>query len=242
LRRVICGVMAEQQNNLLWKKCEDGKVEKVRQALQAGADPNTTGGPCDDTCLMEAAYYNHDKVVALLLAHPNIQVNAKSEYNRTALHYACARGSLASLSKLLATPGVQLNERNTRGQTPIMDAIDDGQTEAVRQMAAVKEVDLDVKDNQGRSLEKYANRWAGDAAPAIVQVLEEARQKRRLVIVKEQTAKVGKVLLDGLYDPESVLNMLRMPIVKSPLMKRIWDLVTEDWQVYNEGGSAGEAP
>ena len=40
-----------------------------------------------------------------------------------------------------------------------------------------------------------------------------------------------QVLLDGLYDPESNLSKLRMPAVKSPLMKIIWDKVTEDWQV-----------
>ena len=40
-----------------------------------------------------------------------------------------------------------------------------------------------------------------------------------------------QVLLDGLYDTESNLSKLRMPAVKSPLMKMIWDKVTEDWQV-----------
>ena len=40
-----------------------------------------------------------------------------------------------------------------------------------------------------------------------------------------------QVMLDGLYDPESNLSKLRMPAVKSPLMKIIWDKVTEDWQV-----------
>merc|ERR1712192_254627 len=147
---------------------------------------------------------------------------------------------MGSLSKLLAAPGLQLNERDDFGDTPIMRAIGYGKTEAVLQMAAVREVDLDVKDNQGNSLQEFANRWAGEAAPAIVQILEEARQRRRLV--KEQKAKVLKVLLDGLHDSGSVLNMLRMPAVKSPLMKLIWDKVTEDWQVFNEGGSAGEAP
>ena len=41
----------------------------------------------------------------------------------------------------------------------------------------------------------------------------------------------NQVLLDGLHDPDSALNMLRMPAVKNPLIKKIWDLVTEDWQV-----------
>ena len=43
-----------------------------------------------------------------------------------------------------------------------------------------------------------------------------------------------KVLLDGLHDPESSLNMLRWPNdVRSPVMKMIWDLVTEDWEVFS---------
>ena len=153
MRRVLCGVMAEQKNNLLWKKCIDGRLEEVRKALQAGADPNTHGGYYNATCLMMAAVNNHDKVVALLLSSPGIKVNAKDNGGWTALHFACGNGCLASLSKLLAAPGVQLNERNNWGHTPIMEAILQGETEAVRQMAAVKEVDLDVKDNQGRSLE-----------------------------------------------------------------------------------------
>ena len=148
--------MAEQLNSLLWENCKDGKVEEVREALQQGADPNTDP---NYSCLMMAVAMHFDEVVTLLLAHPNIQVNAKNEYNRsTALHWACNIGSLASLSKLLAAPGLQLNERNRYGKTPIMDAIAKGKTEAVLQMAAVREVDLDVKDRDGRNLEKFAHR------------------------------------------------------------------------------------
>ena len=41
-----------------------------------------------------------------------------------------------------------------------------------------------------------------------------------------------KVLVDGLHDPDSSLNMLRWPNdVRSPVMEMIWDKVTEDWQV-----------
>ena len=99
-------IMLDQEN--LWEKCSAGKLEEVREELQAGADPNSTGGPRTSTCLMEASWKNHDEVVALLLAHPNIQVNAKDNDNDTALHGACNNGCLASLSKLLEAPGVQL--------------------------------------------------------------------------------------------------------------------------------------
>ena len=45
---------------------------------------------------------------------------------------------------------------------------------------------------------------------------------------------VQKVLLDGLHDPESSLNMLREPNdVRRPVMEMIWAKVTEDWQVFS---------
>ena len=45
--------------------------------------------------------------------------------------------------------------------------------------------------------------------------------------------KILEVLLDGLHDPESSLNMLREPNdVRRPVMEMIWAKVTEDWQVF----------
>ena len=41
-----------------------------------------------------------------------------------------------------------------------------------------------------------------------------------------------QVLLDGLHDPESPINLLREPNdVRRPVMEGIWAMVAEDWQV-----------
>ena len=149
--------MAEQLNNLLWEKCDYGRVEEARQALAAGADPNARGGLFNGTCLMVAATFDHDRVVELLLSTPNIQVNAKNKYDMTALHFACYTGNPAIIAMILSSPGVQLNERDEDGCTPIMWAAQN-RTRAVLQMAAVPQVCLDVKDDKGRSLEQLANR------------------------------------------------------------------------------------
>ena len=150
--------MPGEERSKLWEKCMLGKVEEVRKALEEGADPNTTDGEREITCLMVALEKNQAKVVDLLISCPAIEVNAKDPINRTALHFACWKGNVAMLSKLLAIPGLLLNERMDRGRTPIMAAVKFGRPDAVRLMAAVSEVDLDVKDNDGNNLEQYAAR------------------------------------------------------------------------------------
>ena len=53
LRELLQESASIKENNL-WGKCADGKVEEVKEALEAGADPNTRGGPEMMTCLMVA--------------------------------------------------------------------------------------------------------------------------------------------------------------------------------------------
>ena len=154
----------EEQNYLLWDNCSFGRLEEVREALQAGADPNFVNSyySSNRTCLMEAARWGYDGVVALLLSSPGIRVNTKDEFDQTALHMVCRNydfldgRSLACLPVLLARPDLLLNERNDWGFTPIMSAILGRQTEAVLQMASLPNVCLDMKDNKGRSLEEIA--------------------------------------------------------------------------------------
>ena len=152
--------MAAHQNILL-AMCSLGELQMARELILAGADPNTKVGRNNWTCLMVAILGSQEEVVDLLLAQPGLDVNAKNDNNRTALHYACDKGNIAILSKLLAVPGILVNERDSDGWTPIMLAIysEAVRVMAVRVMAAVEEVDLDVSHN-GRSLEDLAHRRA----------------------------------------------------------------------------------
>jgi len=217
-----------------------GELQMARKLLLAGADPNAKVGRDNWTCLMEAIRRNHEAVVDLLLAQPSIEVNAKNNKNGTALHFACRTrtGNIAILSKLLAVPGILVNERDSDGWTPIMLAIysEAVRVMAVRVMAAVEEVDLDVSHN-GRSLEDLAHRYPGEAAVAIVGILGEERQRReeKKRLVREQKKRVGKVLLDGIYDEDSTLHKLRSPrCVVEDVMPIVWEHLSWNWQVYDE--------
>ena len=70
----------------LWNLCRSGTLDQVKAALEAGADPNTTGeSPQHDwgeptwTWLMTAVYDKRVDLVDLLLSQPSIDVNAKAQ-------------------------------------------------------------------------------------------------------------------------------------------------------------------
>ena len=149
--------MAAGQPSLI-QMCAGGWVEGVRQALQAGAGPNTDDGH-SMTPLMYAVVGRQSKVVSLLLSWPGVDANAKDEenMNKTALDWACEAADIAVLQLLLAVPGLELNER-TSGEgryTPIQRAIAVGATEVFRILANLDGVDLDVKTDEGETLEEY---------------------------------------------------------------------------------------
>jgi len=61
-------------------------------------------------------------VIPLLLAHPDIDVNAKSKYGgSTPFFYACG-GHTSCVREMLKDPGVKVNEPNNIGETPLWRA------------------------------------------------------------------------------------------------------------------------
>ena len=122
---------------------DEERLEKVNVALEAGEDPNTSGGEWERTCLMVAVLRQWDQVVAKLLSCPGINVNAKDKNNMKALHHAACFGNVGILKMLMATPGILHNEKDLWGWTPIQAAAMRGQTDIVREMAKCPHVNLD---------------------------------------------------------------------------------------------------
>lgn len=93
-----------------------GHVRVVRQLLAAGADVNRPD-VYRWTPLMRAVYERRPAVVAALLNHPQVAVNAVSDQGSSALHLAAIvgeRGSVVELIEHGADPGL----RDHAGRTP----------------------------------------------------------------------------------------------------------------------------
>ena len=111
----------------IWRACERGTLERVRQLIQDGQDVNR-GDSYRTTPLMFAAYFGHDEVVHELIG-AGADVNRKDKYKQSALHWASSCGH-SSVVKTLAEAGANLNEQEW-GVTPLMDAAAKGHANVV---------------------------------------------------------------------------------------------------------------
>merc|ERR1719458_996623 len=71
--------------------------------------------------------------------------------------------------------------------------------------------------------------------PETRKVVAEAKQRReeKRRLIREQQRQVSKVLLDGLYDPDSPISKLLG--VRTEIMGEIiWQQLVENWQIYPE--------
>ena len=183
------GEQLAQNVNNMWQVCVRGRLEEVIMALEAGGDPESTGGQDRTTCLMEAVRRGRKLMVAKLLSVPGINVNAKDLLGATALHYACLNFStllnyeVGILNMLLSCPGLLYNEKTNGGETPVMLAARYGSEELLRVMVSNAKVDLDVVDNDGLKLEEsldgFEDRGFTVPKARVLQIVEEARKRRR---------------------------------------------------------------
>ena len=71
----------------------------VEQSLSAGREVNSRDSD-GNTGLMLAICYNKQEVMELLLAHPEVDINARNKAQMTPLHLAVQLGDLALVSRL----------------------------------------------------------------------------------------------------------------------------------------------
>jgi len=93
-----------------------GDVERVRELLKKGVDPNAKN-EYGDTPLHLAAFWGHVDVVKLLLEH-GADPNTQDKAGRTPLHVAASMGHV-DVVRLLLEHGADPSIRNRDGKTPL---------------------------------------------------------------------------------------------------------------------------
>lgn len=142
---------------LLRQSAYDGKLEKVRELLDAGVDVNAQDGD-GHTALMFAAFNGHSEIVLLLLDHEAV-IERRDLMGRTALLYA-ATGPFPETVKILLDKGAEPNIVDSNEHfSPLMHAAAEGNLDVVKILLEYN-ADRSFKDVDGDDAESFA-RQAG---------------------------------------------------------------------------------
>lgn len=116
-----------------------GNVEKIKKILTENPDLNVNRKfeiYSNFTALHAACENDHGKVVAMMLARPDILVNQKDEFGWSAFITACSFGSTACVQLMLKDFRVEVDDPDRDGRTPFWRAAQSGSLEVVKVLIA----------------------------------------------------------------------------------------------------------
>ena len=151
----------------LWKLCEEGRLDEVREALANGVSVNSRSED-NTTGLMLALKHHHNYIVEFLLEQPSLDLNIITFSGKTALHFAAESGNVEGLRLLLDNPRFRIaQQRDNMGNTPKMLAMARNQMDSLRELITRPSFDPDTMFwellqmtcslRQHLSLRKFAN-------------------------------------------------------------------------------------
>lgn len=135
----------EVYGELLLKFAKEGELNKVKLALQSGADVNTKDSE-DITPILWAAAKGHTEVVKLLLSTQGIEINTSDKDGMTPLYGAARAGYPNIVRLLLAVPGIDVNAVDKHGASSLYWAAREGHADIVKQLLAVPGIKVNSLD------------------------------------------------------------------------------------------------
>ena len=113
----------------LYDAAYNGKEEEMRRILKENKNVNVNWKNQKDsgrTALFVACGNGRDKIVTMLLAHPDIDVNLKRNDGYHPFFIACENGNTVCVQLLLKDARVKVNEPRNSGNTPLQQVASNG--------------------------------------------------------------------------------------------------------------------
>ncbi|KAH6889059.1 hypothetical protein BKA70DRAFT_885720 [Coprinopsis sp. MPI-PUGE-AT-0042] len=127
--------------------------------IEDTTDPNLKTKVHQQSALILASQFGHERLVASLLALSEIQVNLVSNDNWSALMEASAHGHTSIVALLLAHPGIQVNLASNEGWSALMMAARYGHEGTVKLLLVHLDIQINLVNNEGWSALMLAARY-----------------------------------------------------------------------------------
>jgi len=141
-----------------------------------GFDINEMCNETNWTLLMNAVYHGRKEIVEYLLSIPGININHRSVYDSTALHF-CDNVSILKL--LLSRRDLDVNIQNENGRTGLHYLCYWGHKARVREYLLDARINVLIRDNNGYTARDYALKYR---YPDIAKIIGNSRHTTLLRI------------------------------------------------------------
>lgn len=120
----------ERAKVVIFKAIEQNKTGPLATIFQHGFPIDAVVQPPGITALMLCTSIGSPEATALVLSlKPN--VNVRDTIGRTAIHFACRRGSVEIFNLLVGIEDIDLDAQTNAGITPLMNAVHSGNIKLV---------------------------------------------------------------------------------------------------------------
>ena len=154
----------------LFMICRENDIEKMRQALAGGFDPNQRLHESGMKALHIVAARGHQEMVSLLLQQPDIELNPKTQNTgETPLHLAADDGRQEVVVLLLQQPGIDTNAACLQGWTALHVAASKSEEEIVALLLDHPGIEAGETNINGNTALHHA--VCGNAGPGVLRRL-----------------------------------------------------------------------
>jgi ankyrin repeat protein len=197
----------------IFKAAEEGSLDVVRNALDAGYDINKQHPQSGSTLLISALSRNRVPVAEFLLAR-GADVTLATRVGNTALHEAASLGNV-EIARELLDRGAQVNQPNNEGRTPFHFAVRHGRVEVVRLLIAHganlnrvsgfgdAPIDLALQSNRPELAELLI-----DSGATLAEDVDAASKRIATAAAKDWITVVMAILVDAEGRPELLQRLI----------------------------------
>lgn len=95
--------------------------------------------------LLASISEERNEITAIVLQHPQTNIDYRDSLGRSAMHYAAANGNIQAMRMLLAR-NANVNVLNTAGETPLMKACQFIELDAIAFLLEIPGIDILAQD------------------------------------------------------------------------------------------------
>ena len=150
--KINVNIQNVEQQSSLHIAIMSGHINIVKKLLKhPDINVNAQNNRFETPLILSIIFGRNIEISKMLLKKPMIDVNLRSDEDKTAFMYACEIGHIPAVEMLMKHKDININEQNYEGKTSLMIAIEFGEFECAKMLLNHPKIDTSLKTKLGKT-------------------------------------------------------------------------------------------